>query len=538
MWIRRSKPESVSTGRYWNSHVSSGDAQTCESVSESIDSSLVRTIYRLEQLDDAKPASAAFSRQFETLFLESVSMYRPRQSPRFPSLPAGLVTTTKRDSLGSQSVFPADRSSWRSRLAPVAAAFMLVVLLGGTYVFIESRQQDNPADYPNVILAPSGGGFDVPMDRGNPARSGVMPGPGLSGDLQLRWSFEAGRGLISSPAVVNDTIFITSGSDLDAGSVIAIDAVTGSERWRAPVENSIGASPAIADGVVYSVDVGGIVYAFDARTGEELWRRDLQSGWASPPVVVDGSVYVATAPYLAPLHIAVHAGTVVLGSGLVGQAAGGLAVYALNQTTGEERWRYAEVLPIQTGVLAFDGESGALKWDFEMQSLESGPAVSGNRVYAGSTVEAKLYAIDLAEGNELWQAAIDKDLAQNASPAFAGGNLFITTAFGTVICLDEDSGIERWRAPTQHMSLSNSAIVIDHTVYVVDTAFGVSALSRDDGSVIWTEQLALTGQVIDSPVVSNGNLLVVTSLEGVSSYTATLWVLSSGRSPPVTVDSS
>jgi outer membrane protein assembly factor BamB len=73
------------------------------------------------------------------------------------------------------------------------------------------------------------------------------------------------------------------------------------------------------------------------------------------------------------------------------------------------------------------------------------------------------------------------------------------------------------------MSLNSSAIVVDDTLYVVDTRYWVSALSTVDGSELWSEELDLTGQVVDSPVVLNGSLYIVTSLEAEQGHVARVW---------------
>ena len=109
--------------------------------------------------------------------------------------------------------------------------------------------------------------------------------------------------------------------------------------------------------------------------------------------------------------------------------------------------------------------------------------------------------------------------------------MFITTANGRIICLDVASGEERWQASAEHISLNSSAIAVGDSLYVVDTAFGVSAFSMLDGSLLWSEELNLVGQVVDSPIVSNGNLFIVTSLEGSQGQIARLWVFAgSGNS--------
>jgi outer membrane protein assembly factor BamB len=408
----------------------------------------------------------------------------------------------------------------------MAAVLLLVVSLVGQH-YVSERRGESPGT--NVILAPSSI-EDVPMDRGNAERSGVMPGPAISDGLALSWSFEVGRDGISAPVVVGDTIFVTSGLDpigtsADQGSVLAIDASNGSERWRFPTEHAISATPAVAGGIVYAGDVGGTVYALDAKTGEERWRKALPSGWTSEPAVVGDAVFIAAVSAQMPLHVAVQDGTVVVGSGFVGQPADGFRLYSFDRLTGNERWNSGDDHSGQPGLFAFDSESGSLAWSFAMPSLESGPAIDNGYVFAGSSLDATIYAIDLASGEDVWQAPIDEDLPLNSSPAVSAGSVFVTTAFGTIYALDEWSGEVRWQANAEHASLNSSAVVVGNTVYVVDTAYGVSAFSANDGEVLWSEQLELTGQVVVSPVVVNGTLYIGTSLNANTAYAATLWAL-------------
>ena len=134
---------------------------------------------------------------------------------------------------------------------------------------------------------------------------------------------------------MGSSIFVTSGLDqvgdsADQGAIIAIDVSTGSERWRFPTEHAMGATPAVAGGIVYAGDAGGVVYALDASTGEERWRKALSGSWTSEPVVVDGAVFMAVSSSRSPLHVAVQGGTVVVGSGFVGQPADGFEVFSLD----------------------------------------------------------------------------------------------------------------------------------------------------------------------------------------------------------------
>lgn len=533
MWSDRSTQDATRVARYWDQLVTGGTNRPDELLESEIDSTLAQTIAWLERVDDAQMASAEFSRRFESQFLQTIGAASPQidHSARNRVAIAGNRTHQPANRRGLPLPGASERRQraggygWNQRvLFSVAAAAVLIVSLVAIYYAFERRDGSRDS---NVILAPSTS-IDVPMDRGNAARSGVMPGPGIEHGLVSKWQFAAGRSRVSAPAVAGDTVFITSGSEVGGGSenqgaISAIDATTGSERWRFPTEHAAGTTPAVAHGIVYAGDTGGVFYALDAGTGQELWRSDLQGDWTSAPVIVNDTVFIAAAGNRAALHVAVEAGTVVVGSGLVGAPENGFQLYAFDRTTGEEQWHSGNDRSGQTGLFAFDADSGELLWNFEMASLESGPAISGQRVYAGSTLDGTIYALDLSSGAEEWSAPIGEDLALDSAPAISGGSVFVTTAYGSIVCLDGSSGAERWRASAENLSLNGSAIVVDGAVYVVDTNWGVSALSAVDGSVLWREQLELSGQAVVPPVIQNGTLYIGTSIEADSAYVATLW---------------
>jgi hypothetical protein len=47
---------------------------------------------------------------------------------------------------------------------------------------------------------------DVPMEGGDPARTGAMPGPGPAGDPLVRWWVSTGKLVAATPAVVNGVV--------------------------------------------------------------------------------------------------------------------------------------------------------------------------------------------------------------------------------------------------------------------------------------------------------------------------------------------
>jgi outer membrane protein assembly factor BamB len=117
-----------------------------------------------------------------------------------------------------------------------------------------------------------------------------------------RWRFSTIGEVRSSPAVADGVVYIGSGGAHDAedeqepdrGSLYAVDAATGAERWRFAAGGAIDSSPAIVDGVVYVGSGDGSLLAIEAATGVELWRFQTDGEVGSSPAVVDGVVYVGS----------------------------------------------------------------------------------------------------------------------------------------------------------------------------------------------------------------------------------------------------
>jgi outer membrane protein assembly factor BamB len=63
--------------------------------------------------------------------------------------------------------------------------------------------------------------------------------------------------------------------------------------------------------------------------------------------------------------------------------------------------------------------------------IDSSPAVSGSRVYVGSS-DGRMYAADAKSGEKVWEFEIGAPVT--ASPAIAGGRLVIGAQDGRVYC--------------------------------------------------------------------------------------------------------
>ena len=81
-----------------------------------------------------------------------------------------------------------------------------------------------------------------------------------------------------------------------AGYLWSVAAADGAHRWFGPVADGAhwGEPVAVANGVVYTVDLTGFLDAFDARTGALLAKRPLALGGSSSPASLAwGGVSVA-----------------------------------------------------------------------------------------------------------------------------------------------------------------------------------------------------------------------------------------------------
>jgi hypothetical protein len=91
----------------------------------------------------------------------------------------------------------------------------------------------------------------------------------------------------SSPAVANGVVYVGSWNF----NLYAIDAVTGTEKWRFATGAWVHSSPAVANGVVYVGSHDKNLYAIDAATGMEKWRFTTGGDVDSSPAVANGVVY-------------------------------------------------------------------------------------------------------------------------------------------------------------------------------------------------------------------------------------------------------
>nr|WP_309484323.1 PQQ-binding-like beta-propeller repeat protein [Streptomyces himalayensis] len=168
---------------------------------------------------------------------------------------------------------------------------------------LEARTGDERWSYPIGDAASCGG---VPV-RLTPAPDGhVYISAGtrvLAVDVasgHVRWHFEAPAVFLSPPAYVPGPAVTGGGVYLAdyLGTVYALDATDGRDRWRIATESRSSVDPVlVADGHVH-VGSGKGLYTLDAVTGTPKWRFQAGGDVVGAPAVADGRIHFGSTDHL------------------------------------------------------------------------------------------------------------------------------------------------------------------------------------------------------------------------------------------------
>jgi len=194
-------------------------------------------------------------------------------------------------------------------------------------------------------------------------------------DGELMWRFEIPdntklKGIRSSAAAEGALVFFGA----DDGNVYALDAATGSSRWKFPTYAGVVATPVIHDSAVFVGNTRGFFHAIDMRSGILRWKTDTGS-----PIYSSASVANNVA--------------------LIGNAAGNLAALRI--------------------------DDGSLVWQTNLEGvINSAGVVSGDTYYVG-TLKKEVFGVRLTDGSISWKHEVSGRV--KTSPAVAAGILFVAT---------------------------------------------------------------------------------------------------------------
>lgn len=321
---------------------------------------------------------------------------------------------------------------------------------------------------------------DWPQWRG-PNRDGKVTGfkapEEWPKELKLRWKTTVGTG-DATPALVGDKLYVftrqgddevttclevTSGEELWMDKYAA-QAVTGAAA-RHPGPRS---SPAVANGKVVTLGVGGVLSCLDAANGKVVWRKD-------PYPKVVPRFFTSMSPLIVDDMAVGHLG---------GQGNGAIIAYDLK--TGDEKWRWAGEGPeyaspalltvagtkqlvtlAEKSVVAIGVVDGKLLWQLPFAPARRAynaatPIIDGQTViYTGAGRGTKAVKVEKQADDfvtkELWSN--DELAPQFNTPVLEDDLLFGLSNQGNFFCIDAETGKTAWVDDTQRDRSGFAAMV-------------------------------------------------------------------------------
>jgi outer membrane protein assembly factor BamB len=283
--------------------------------------------------------------------------------------------------------------------------------------------------------------------------------------LALRWSYQTGGTIYSSPTVSSGIVYVGS---VD-GKLYAFDATCHNAcqpLWSYQTGDAVGSSPAVANGVVYVGSGDGKLYAFDAtcrNACQPLWSYLTGDKIDSSPAVANNMVYVGS---FNGKFYAFDAACRSACQPLWSYPTGG-GIFSSPAVANDLVYVGSGV-----GFYAFDAtcrNSCRPLWFYVAgKAFGSSPAVANGVVYVGSD-NHKFYAFDAAcrsACQPLWSYLTGGGIF--SSPAVANGVVYIGSDDGKLYAFDttcHSSCQPIWSYQTSYY-IQSSPTVANGTIYV------------------------------------------------------------------------
>jgi outer membrane protein assembly factor BamB len=319
-----------------------------------------------------------------------------------------------------------------------------------------------------VAIASCAAAQDWPQWRG-PNRDGKVTGfkapQEWPKELKLKWKTPVGTG-DATPALVGDKLYVfTRQGESEVTTCLEVDR--GEEQWtnRYAAQAVTGAaarhpgprsSPAVADGKVVTIGVGGVLSCLDAAGGKLVWRKDPfpkvvpQFFTASSPIIVDGMCIAQ----------------------LGGKGNGAILAYDL--ATGDEKWRWAEEGPEYASPVVM--------------------TVEGTRQIV-TLAEQSIVGVGVADGKLLWRLPFaPARRAYNAATPIVDGQTVIYTGAGrgakAVKIEKQGDGLvtkELWSNPELAPQF-NTPVLTNHLLFGLSNRGNLYCINAQNGQTAWTDE--------------------------------------------------
>lgn len=282
-------------------------------------------------------------------------------------------------------------------------------------------------------------------------------------------------------------------------------------KWQFHDQSDIGTGISVSGKLAVYANTKGEIVAVQQKSGKTIWRFS-----------TSGKVY----------------STPAISGNLVVCASTDNNIYCLNQRTGQLEWKFETEKPIvaspvinqealfigsSEGIFrAIDLKTGKLKWQFDQVEnfVESKPLIYENAVYFGSWGNT-FYALDQQTGKLLWKR--EKYANRMLSPAAvwpvaANGKIFIVAPDRHMTALDAKTGIEMWDSEKYSCRESIGISANGEQFYIKNMTEGhvlAFETAASEQKLAWDCPADLGYEIGPSPIVENGNLIFVSTCNGV-----------------------
>lgn len=294
---------------------------------------------------------------------------------------------------------------------------------------------------------------------------------GKEGNRILFWRRQAiDAGLSGSPGVGNGLVVIGGRN----GEVVAFDADSGAERWRAAVTSEVLATPLITGGLVIVRSNDGRTFGLDAGDGTRKWVFDR----GLPGLGIRGN------------------GSPVAGNGLAYLGYDDGSVIALRLTDGQRVWEQLVAEP--------DGRN-----DLERMADVDGEIQVGFDALYASSYKGQTMAIDTSNGRPLW----NRDAGGYGGIALLSDRLVLADRNGTVWALDRSNGSALWKQDVlARRQLTSPAVHGDYAVFG-DLDGYLHWIRIDNGTVAARTRIE-RARILGTPQVAVNGMLIALTNEG------------------------
>ncbi|MCL2590455.1 MAG: outer membrane protein assembly factor BamB [Betaproteobacteria bacterium] len=329
-------------------------------------------------------------------------------------------------------------------------------------------------------------------------------------ELRELWSVSVGsaKNYVFQPVVVNESVYAAGAG----GDVARID--DGKRKWVTDTKVKLSAGVGGDGKIVVVVGERGEVVALDAETGSERWRVNVGAEVLAPPTVGAGAVVLRTSDHrllgleakngqqrwlyqrnMPPLALRSHSGAIIVDNqvALVGFPGGKLVAVSLEH--GGNLWELSVSRPRGANEL-------------ERVSDVAGVPVIGRNEVCAVTYQGRAACFDFTNGNTLWTRDFSSYAGMDRDTRFA----VLVDERDSVQAVDVYSGITVWRQDAMPRRRLTRPRIFGDYVVLGDGEGYVHVLGREDGVFAARDRADSSAILADPQPLGNG--FVVQSLDG------------------------